>query len=125
MKKISLFLIFSTFVLVGVWIPEDATHIRGHIPTPTEFDINKSKRKDFKNQRKEYMKNMHRALPNVDWEKMDAESRKIRTDKVRETRQSLFYTQDLNSQGKQTENISRDLSGYWQERGSNNLAGRI
>ena len=68
---------------------------------------------------------MHRAHPDVDWEKMDADSRKIRTDKVREIRQNLFYTGDLNPQRKQTESISRDLSGYWQERGSNNLAGRI
>ena len=61
------------------------------------------KRKDFKNQRKEYIKNMHRAHPNVDWEKMDAEFRKIRTDKVRQIRQDLFYSGDLNPQKKQTE----------------------
>jgi len=110
--------------IVGIWLTDDVQPvISGRMPTPTEFDIKKSKRKDFKNQRKEYMKNMHRAHPDVDWEKMDAESRKMRTDKVREIRQNLFYTGDLNPQ--QSENISRDLSGYWQERGSNNLAGRI
>ena len=111
--------------MLGIWFSETKPRIKGRQPVPTEFDINKSKRKDFKNQRKEYIKNMHRAHPDVDWEKMDAESRKIRTDKVRKISQNLFYTGDLNPQGKQTENISRDLSGYWQERGSNNLAGRI
>ena len=125
MKKLIPFAIITGVFMLGIWFSETKPKIKGRQPVPTEFDINKSKRKDFKNQRKEYIKNMHRAHPDVDWEKMDAESRKIRTDKVREIRQNLFYTGDLNPQGKQTESISRDLSGYWQERGSNNLAGRI
>jgi len=111
--------------ILGIWFSETKPEIKGRQPVPTEFDIKKSKRKDFKNQRKDYIRNMHRAHPDVDWVKMDAEFRKIRTDKVREIRQDLFYSGDLNPQNKQTENISRDLSGYWQERGSNNLAGRI
>jgi len=126
MKSYALILVVTLIFIVGIWLTDDVQPvISGRIPTPTEFDINKSKRKDFKNQRKEYMRSMHRAHPDVDWEKMDTESRKIRTDKVREIRQNLFYTGDLNPQGKQAENISRDLSGYWEERGSNNLAGRI
>ena len=124
MRNYALLLVVTLISIVGIWLTDNVqTVISGRMPVPTEFDINKSKRKDFKNQRKEYMKNMHRAHPDVDWKKMDAESRKIRTDKVREIRQNLFYTGDLNPQGKQNENISRDLSGYWQERGSNNLAG--
>ena len=119
------FVIITGVFMLGIWFSETKPRIKGRQPVPTEFDINKSKRKDFKNQRKEYIKNMHRAHPDVDWERMDAESRKIRTDKVREIRQNLFYKGELNHQGKQTESISRDLSGYWQERGSNNLAGRI
>ena len=39
---------------------------------------------------------MHRAHPDVDWEKMDAEFRKIRTDRVRQIRQDLFYSGNLN-----------------------------
>ena len=125
MKKMISFAIVTGIFMLGIWFPETKPEIKGRQPVPTEFDIKKSKRKDFKNQRKDYIKNMHRAHPDVDWEKMDAEFRKIRTDKVREIRQDLFYSRNLNPQNKQTENISRDLSGYWQERGSNNLAGRI
>ena len=126
MRNYALLLVVTLISIVGIWLTDNVqTVISGRMPVPTEFDINKSKRKDFKNQRKEYMKNMHRAHPDVDWEQMDAESRKIRTDKVRQIRQNLFITGDLNPKGKQTEYISRDLSGYWQERGSNNLAGRI
>ena len=85
MKGYASLLVGTLIFIVGIWMTNDVQPvISGRIPIPTEFDINKSKRKDFKNQRKEYMKNMHRAHPDVDWEKMDAESRKIRTDKVRE-----------------------------------------
>ena len=114
------------FFIVGIWLIEDNNPlISGRMPVPTEFDKNKSKRQDFKNQRREYMKNMHRAHPDMDWEKMDAESRKIRTEKVRELRESLITSGNWNPENKRLENISRDLIGYWQERGSNNLAGRI
>jgi len=125
MKKIVACLIICTFGLLCIWLFDDALHIKGRLPIPTEFDINKSKRKDFKNQRKEYMEDMHRAHPDINWEKMDIESRKIRTDKVREMREELFSAGYFNKNNKQLENIGRELSGYWQERGSNNLAGRI
>ena len=104
MRSYALFLVVALLFIIGIWLIDDVQPvISGRMPVPTEFDINKSKRKDFKNQRKEYMKNMHRALPDTDWEKMDAESRKIRTDKVRQIRQKLFYTGDLNPQGIQVE----------------------
>ncbi len=126
MKGYASLLVGILIFIIGIWLIDDnQPFIEGRMPIPTEFDEKKSKRKDFKNQRKEYKKNMHRAHPNVDWEKMDVDFRKIRTEKVRQIRQDLFYSGDWNSQNEQTENISRDLSGYWQERGSNNLAGRI
>ena len=71
------------------------------------------------------MKSMHRAHPDLDWKKMNAETRKMRTDKVQDLRKSLTTSGNWNPENKQIENISRDISGYWQERGSNNLAGRI
>ena len=119
-------LVVTWIFIIGIWLThKDQPAISGRMPVPTEFDINKSKRKDFKNQRKEYMKSMHRAHPDVDWEKMDANTRKLRTDKARQIRNSLLTDDNWNPQNKRTEIISRDLSGYWQERGSNNLAGRI
>ena len=111
MRSYTLLLVITLIFIVGIWLTVDLQPvISGRRPVPTEFDINKSKRKEFKNQRKEYIKNMHRSHPDMDWEKMDAESRRIRTDKVREIRQNLFYTGDLNPQNKLTENISRDFS---------------
>ena len=125
MKKMTSFAIITIVFILGIWFSETKPEIKGRQPVPTEFDIKKSKRKDFKNQRKEYIKNMHRAHPDVDWAKMDADTRKLRTDKVRQTRNSLLTGDNWNPENKQLENITRDISGYWQERGSNNLAGRI
>ena len=96
MKKLMPIAIITGVFMLGIWLSETKPNIKGRQPVPTEFDINKSKRKDFKNQRKEYIKNMHRAHPDVDWEKMDAESRKIRTEKVDQIRQDIFYSGDLN-----------------------------
>ena len=62
-------MIICTIFLFGIWIFDNTTHIQGRLPVPTEFDINKSKHKDFKNQRKEYLKNMHRSHQEEDWEK--------------------------------------------------------
>ena len=119
------FAIITGLFILGIWFSETKPRIMGRQPVPTEFNENKSKRKDFKNQRKEYIKNMHRAHPDVDWVKMDAESRKIRTDKVRKLREELSLSRDDGLLNNQFEQISRDLSGVWNERGSNNLSGRI
>ena len=118
------FFIFILLITTSV-INKDKPTIYGQLPIPTEFDKNRSKRKDFKQERKEYMRNMHRAHPNYDWEEMDKITRKLQTDRARKIRKELFISGAWNSEQKQIENISRDLSGYWQERGSNNLSGRI
>ena len=77
MRNCALLLVLPLIFIIGIWqINDDQPVISGRMPVPTEFDINKSKRKDFKNQRKEYMNSMHRAQPDVDWKKMDAEFRK-------------------------------------------------
>ena len=123
MKKLGSFIVVIAIFLVGVWFLDKNPQIKGRLPVPTEFVEKKSKRKEFKQQRKEYMQQMHRAHPDDDWKKMDAETRKIRTDKVQNLRKSLITSGNWNPENKQIENISRDISGYWQERGSNNLAG--
>jgi len=41
------------------------------MPVPTEFVNKKKDRKKFKQGRKDWMKNMHRSAPDVDWEEMD------------------------------------------------------
>ena len=125
MKKLIPFSIFTGILYLGIWLTEADTHIKGRLPIPTEFVEKKSKRKDFKQQRKEYMRQMHRAHPDIDWKKMDADTRKMRADKVRKLREELSLSRDSGLLNNRFEQISRDLSGVWNERGSNNLSGRI
>ena len=125
MKKMTPFLVFTAIFFLVIWFTETNSPIMGRKPIPTEFVEKKSKRKDFKQQRKEYMQQMHRAHPDADWKKMDADTRKMRTDNVRKIRQELFLNRDDNLINNQLEQISRNLSGVWNERGSNNLSGRI
>ena len=90
MQSYSSLLLIILILIVGMWLTnDDQPVISGRMPIPTEFDKNKSKRKDFKQQRKEYMKKMHRAHPDVNWEKMDDNTRKLRTDKAHQTRKEL------------------------------------
>jgi len=96
MKKLIPFAIITGVFMLGIWFSETKPRIKGRQPVPTEFDIKKSKPKDFKNQRKEYIKNMHRAHPDDDWKKMDTDSRKIKTDQVRELRKSLITSGSWN-----------------------------
>ena len=56
------------------------------MPVPTEFSIKKSKRKEFKKGRKDYIKNMHRAHPDDNWEQMDANTRLERINKTKQRR---------------------------------------
>ena len=70
MKK-EILLLISILIIISIWYKRPNIGINGIMPAPTEFNIKKSKRKDFKNQRKDYIKNMHRAHPDVNWKKMD------------------------------------------------------
>ena len=56
------------------------------IPTPTEYVEKKKNKQKFKQDRTQWIENMHRAAPGLDWREVDNKNRKINTDKVRETR---------------------------------------
>ena len=127
MKNIS-GLIFIFYVLILLFWQKQSDHqpkIFGKYPTPTEYIDKKSKRKDFKNERKEYIKNIHRSHPDDDWKAIDRRNRKLQTDKIRQKRRNLFLNTNWDPSLRRIENINRDLNGFWQEKGSNNLSGRI
>ncbi len=125
MKKLGSFLFLAAIFCIAAILYQDTPRIQGRMPVPTEFVEKKSKRKDFKKHRKEYMRQMHRSHPDVDWEKLNTDTRKKRTDRVRQIRQELLLNDNRNILMDNTEYINNNISGHWQERGSNNLAGRI
>ena len=99
------------------------SNIEGWLPVPTEFSIKKTKRKEFKKGRKDYIENMHSSHPEDDWKKIDAKTRLERINKIKEDRFKLLNNQI--STDNYIEFFNRDFSGTWHERGSNNLSGRI
>ncbi len=78
-------------------------------PVPTEIVEMKKKRKEFKRHRKEWIENMHKTAPGVNWEVIDSNNR-LNLYKVKAELDEI---------------AGGRLSGEWIERGSNNLAGRI
>ena len=66
---------------------------------------------------------MHLSAPDVDWVTLDKQNREKNTDKIRIVRENLLNNNLL--EDSYIEQISRDIEGEWNERGSNNLAGRI
>ena len=88
------------------------------VPIPTEVINKKKDRKKFKDERQKWMLNMHRADQDVNWKKMD-----------QDTRLNKIAVKTLNRKRDHTdhqENITeRTIPGQWYERGSNNQAGRI
>ena len=117
----NIFIIVSLFFLFSC---DKIERVEGRLPIPTEYSVKKSIRKDFKNLRKEYILNMHRSNPADDWKEMDKISRINKKLEIKDIRQNLF-DKNINFTSNYVENISRDLSGSWVERGSNNLSGRI
>ena len=93
----------------------------GH-PTPTEFIQKKKDRKIYKEHRKNYFKQMHKASPDTDWGQMNQDYRTSRSVAATQFRSKLNPSFATNY----TESFfNRDLEGAWEERGSNNLAGRV
>ena len=115
------------FIFILPIIPVRFLDERSSIPAPTEIIQHKKDRNQFKEKRKEWMDNMHRVGPGVDWEKIDQRSRQIKIDQKTKNRKEL-QTRGLLSKNKSTNSLTtmiRDVPGQWFERGSNNLAGRI
>jgi len=125
MKKNSFFVISFIFITFYFFNKFDLK-IDKNTPTPTEYIQKKKDKKQFKQDRKQWVENMHRAAPGIDWKQIDRENRKNNTDKVRKLRNTLFQSGQIDNISDDFEIIiPREIEGTWIERGSNNLAGRI
>ena len=91
-------------------------------PTPAEYIQKKKDRKIYKKHRKEYFEMMHKSAADTDWKRMNQKYRDNRSIKITESRNNL-HSNILSNYSESF--FNRDLEGIWEERGSNNLAGRI
>ena len=127
MNKITFIAIFTTCFICFYFLNNSTnSYTVGKNPIPTEFVEKRNNRKKIKEGRKDWILNMHKSHPDVDWREIDKKNRKINTDKVIQLRKSLLESQNSRDILDNYEIIlNRDIEGLWIERGSNNLAGRI
>ena len=114
-NSVVLFLIIIFFISV---LSKKESDINLLFPIPTEVINKKKDRKKFKEERQKWMLNMHRADPDVNWQKMDQDTR---LDKI--TAKTLNRKRAPTNH--QRNHTNRTIPGQWYERGSNNQAGRI
>ena len=94
-------------------------------PVPTDIANRKKDRKLFKKSRKEYIDLIHKHSPDLDWEKMDSDFRKMRARNNTDERQNYINQNGYWDTNDNQIVLSRNIEGIWRERGSNNLAGRV
>ena len=94
-------------------------------PIPLEILYEKNNRKEFKKSREEYIDLIHKSAPDINWKNMDRNFRKDRS--YKRTQERAEYIDNNGYWGERVKDIflNRELEGTWQERGSNNLSGRV
>jgi hypothetical protein len=101
----------------------------GSMPPPTEIaalNRTKAERKKFRNDRKKWIEQMHRAAPGVDWRAIDRATRDRKAVKRLAERKALLDKGALQPGVPVIENIETvAMLGTWNERGSDNLSGRM
>lgn len=105
-------------VILLIFLPQILIDDSHNFPIPTEIIERKKDRKLFKQNRKEWMENMHRSSSDVDWKLMDANTRKNKFISNTLKRKNNFLSTQIRE-------LTTDVPGEWYERGSNNQAGRI
>lgn len=81
-------------------------------PQPTEFNPNQEENEEFHNAREEYINNIHRTAPGIDWREINRNNSETQ------------YNNMMNLRGSVDSFFSGKLKGHWQEKGSANNAGR-
>ena len=71
--------ILSLLILLSVFVIIIYNKDTMRAPTPTEYIEKKKNKKEFKKNRKDWIENMHKAAPDVDWRQIDKVNRKNRS----------------------------------------------
>lgn len=112
---LSAVLIFS---LIGfssiVWYFSQLPDTQAMLPAPTEVVYNNLTEEEKHKQKKDWIEQMHRAAPDVNWREIDAQTRASRPQIINQYKKQAL---DSFANGK--------LVGQWLERGSENQSGRI
>ena len=77
------------FLFIGLVFLHSKIDDSNNLPIPTEIIQKKKDRKLFKKERQAWMDNMHRTAPDIDWKKIDDETRQIRISQKTDIRKRL------------------------------------
>lgn len=94
-------------------------------PQPIDLNKNPGEKKEFKQQRKEWIENMHRTAPGVDWRAMDQQTRDQKNAVKLSKRTNMLAKCQLRPQSTVEQFANGCVAGKWIEKGSNNLSGRM
>ena len=76
MKRYSFFIACLSFISLFIYLK---VNNKNNFPTPTEYIQKKKDKKKFKQDRKDWILDMHKSHPDDDWREIDRKNRKINT----------------------------------------------
>tara|TARA_S200000501_G_scaffold328951_1_gene329214 strand:+ start:400 stop:2865 length:2466 start_codon:yes stop_codon:yes gene_type:complete len=125
MNRKIIILILSIVIISFVFFDKNRIEVEGKYPAPTELVHKKKNRKKFKKKRSEYYKKLHKASPDIDWKELDTEFRRQKYQSKSELRRNFLNNSERSINHDLNIFRNRNIEGYWEEKGSNNLSGRI
>ncbi|MEL7531972.1 MAG: hypothetical protein AAFN10_11715, partial [Bacteroidota bacterium] len=96
-----------------------------HHPAPTEISSKQREDKTFKQDRKAFIEQMHKAAPGTDWRKIDQQTRQTKAEARMSRFQSMSMQRGANPVFRRDTVANDQLQAHWREIGSNNQSGRI
>lgn len=122
MKKI--FILSCLFIVIAIsislmlytWFQNEQ-----NLPAPCETIIIHNKKKENYKKRKEWIEQMHKSAPGVNWKAMDQKTRSL---KAKERSKINTKKKDSRDTPRRV-STNGNITGTWREAGSNNLSGRM
>lgn len=94
-------------------------------PLPTELGEDEEEEEANREKRKAWVEHMHRSAPGTNWWQLDLQIRQIRARQVMDTRMDLLKKDNFSRMSAEEVLANGQLTGTWQEIGSDNQAGRV
>ncbi|MEM6343354.1 MAG: T9SS type A sorting domain-containing protein [Bacteroidota bacterium] len=94
-------------------------------PKPTEINLQQREDKAFKQDRKAFIEQMHKAAPGTDWRQIDQQTRQTKAEVRMSRLQSQYLQRGANPLFSRDTLANNQVQAHWREIGSRNQSGRI
>ncbi|MDO1445182.1 T9SS type A sorting domain-containing protein [Rhodocytophaga aerolata] len=123
-KKPGYIVLLLLFLAIVSWLYTSGP-ISLPFPMPTEWGENEEEEEANRERRKAWVENMHRSAPGTNWRQVDIQTRQLRARQVMNTRMELLKNGRYSRTAAEEILANGQLTGTWQELGSDNQAGRV